>query len=139
MIAGETGIGGGTEPVTPQSRRTRRSRMNGASLGVPTLPRCWCRPARGGPSRTPARGIRTPRTRHGGASRRGRVRPGIDTETRDRLMGHSAGSVGERHYTAMTPAVMAKLRDAVETIPVELTAALAAGLAAVAVIDVRNP
>ena len=41
---------------------------------------------------------------------------GVDAETRGRLMGHSAGSVGERHYTAMTAAVMAKLRDAVETI-----------------------
>jgi hypothetical protein len=36
-------------------------------------------------------------------------------------MGHSAGSVGERHYTAMTAAVMAKLRDAVETIRLDLS------------------
>ena len=46
---------------------------------------------------------------------------GVDAETRDRLMGHSAGSVGERHYTAMTAAVMAKLRDAVETIRLDLS------------------
>jgi hypothetical protein len=46
---------------------------------------------------------------------------GVDAETRGRLMGHSAGSVGERHYTAMTAAVMAKLRDAVETIRLDLS------------------
>lgn len=37
-------------------------------------------------------------------------------------MGHYAGSVGERRYTAMTPAVLAKLRDAVETIRLDVSA-----------------
>jgi hypothetical protein len=37
------------------------------------------------------------------------------------LMGHAAGSVGERHYTAMTPGVLAKLRDAVESIQLDLS------------------
>jgi integrase len=46
---------------------------------------------------------------------------GVDIETRDRLMGHAAGSVGERHYTAMTPGVLAKLREAVESIQLDLS------------------
>ncbi len=46
---------------------------------------------------------------------------GVDVETRDRLMGHSAGSVGERHYTAMTPAVLARLRAAIESIQLDLS------------------
>jgi integrase len=44
---------------------------------------------------------------------------GVDIETRDRLMGHAAGSVGEKHYTAMTTAVLAKLRDALESIQLD--------------------
>jgi integrase-like protein len=46
---------------------------------------------------------------------------GVDAETRDRLMGHAPASVGERHYTAMTAAVLAKLRDAVELIELDLS------------------
>ncbi len=42
----------------------------------------------------------------------------VDKETRDRLMGHAAGSVGERHYTAT---ILAKLKAAVESIRLDLS------------------
>jgi hypothetical protein len=38
--------------------------------------------------------------------------------TRDRLMGHAPATVAERHYTS---AILTKLRDAVESIKLDLT------------------
>jgi integrase len=42
---------------------------------------------------------------------------GVDEASRDRLMGHAAASVAEKHYTAT---ILAKLRDAVECIKLDL-------------------
>ena len=43
---------------------------------------------------------------------------GVDSHTRDRLMGHAATSTAEKHYTAV---ILTKLRDAVESIKLDLT------------------
>ncbi len=43
---------------------------------------------------------------------------GVDSHTRDRLMGHAATSTAEKHYTAV---ILTRLRDAVESIKIDLT------------------
>jgi integrase len=43
---------------------------------------------------------------------------GVEEATRDRLMGHAPATVAERHYTST---ILTKLRDAVESIKLELT------------------
>ncbi len=43
---------------------------------------------------------------------------GVDSHTRDRLMGHAATSTAEKHYTAI---ILTRLRDAVESIKIDLT------------------
>ncbi len=43
---------------------------------------------------------------------------GVEEATRDRLMGHAPATVAERHYTS---SIMTKLRDAVESIKLDLT------------------